>query len=285
MSWMTSGKKATTRWKDQDDTRQEKFWLLPDRYWMPKDSKRVVVWVDEDGVAVREHSVRIDGKRREVVTCSSDEEGAHANCCQKLGRERGEYARVLVWTVVDTSEWQTKDGKTRRNELRMFSAKWNSSEKLLDRQAEYGLEYSVYRVRRYSQTFEPSVGSDFDFQKKVEDRVAFFNACYYKGTALSKLWDEAESDPLQMAKLKKLFQVKLNANGELLREVVPFNYSVVLAPPSAADIDAIAVKAQAMKGGYGGAPMGNGNDGFGSMNDFGSATAGPDGFSDADIPF
>jgi hypothetical protein len=292
MSWMSSGSKAVTRWRDEDSTRSEKFWLKPDRYWMPKDTKKVLVWVDEDGVAIREHAVRTEGHRREYVTCSSGEQGAHAHCCQKLGREKGEYYRLLVWTIVDTTEFTTKEGKTRRNEIRLFPAKWNSSEKILDRQNDYGLEYSVFRVRRYNQTFEPSVGSDFDFQKKVEDRAAFFNACFYKGEALSKIWDAAEEDALAMERLKKLFQVKFDPSGKLIREVVPFNYSVVLAPPSAQEIDALALKAQAARGGYQsnqsnnfGSSTPGSNNNFGTMDDFKTGIAGPDGFSDADIPF
>ena len=245
MSWYTKG---TNNLPENDNSgggdgagKIGSLWP-PKRIWMPKNSQREIVFVDDDSFNINEHNPKMDGHWKNWLTCVK---GVYdpAVCCELL--EDAGYKRYLVgmFTVVDTDEWTSNKGVQYQYEVKLLPAKYHTLQKLAGKKEDSEADGrtmagSVYRVKRYDNSKSPSCGDDFDFRREA-DMAKLFTLARFNNTPLSELWDDAEKDPELRDTLTKIFNFgQLLDDEPLPRKIVPFNYLELLKPKSPDEVKA-----------------------------------------------
>ena len=218
-SWFDTGFEAVGNTVEKNDAARDAG-FGPSRYWMPPDTEKKLVFIDDVPVAVYEHNPKLNGSFRNWITCDNDV------CCEELGADSRYYVGFL--TVVDMDKWTDKKGREHQFELRLYPAKSKTLKKLKRRQEKAGISLKVVDVVR-EDVKSPNVGDSFEFGRDA-DAEKLFEVALYNGTPLTKLWVEAAADAYKMEALKKVFQLEFNADGDLVEKVVPFNYYEVLKP-------------------------------------------------------
>jgi hypothetical protein len=146
---------------------------IPRRYWIPAGGTGCVTFLDgdlKDGVLdipyCWEHQVMMNGHRRNWFVCTQDEEPCPI-CEAASGGDRSQYVGYL--TVIDHSEWKSKDNVVYKDQVRLFAAKKDTVKLLqgyaVKRGGLRGCKFDVVRVGDKS----ASVGSGFDFTEKYTD--------------------------------------------------------------------------------------------------------------------
>jgi len=198
----------------------------PHRLWIPGGASKDIVWCDDEPVCIHEHNPKMNGNYRNWLTC---QQGVYDEvvCCQKIGPKGRYYVGYL--TGVDCSEWKDQRGNTHQYEMRLVPMKLRSLKKFRrkkdDRGSMVGTMWSMHREDDNA----ASIGDDWDFQRDV-DMEKMFDYVNYRGSLLSEMWEQAEGDPEQMARVLRIFQIKPDEEGKLPRIIPPFNYMEVLKP-------------------------------------------------------
>ena len=127
------------------------------RFWMPNDSDRIITFVDGPTVMCQgqeiktpfmyqEYQIKINGNWRNWFT-------RHPDPSHDILAQRGERAaKVAAFTVIDHSEYKSKDGSTHKDEVRLYVVKrsqpiWKQIEKLLARHGSLkGMSFEVSRM-------------------------------------------------------------------------------------------------------------------------------------------
>lgn len=139
------------------------------RYWMPKGSeKRIVFLTEEPKIIYYEHQIKIGDSYRNFATCMA----MSGKPCPLCDMDVQKY-QAAAFTIIDTSKFQDKEGKEKKNTKRLFIAKNNTWEKLVRqyrRRKEAGekLRGAAYLVARGKDDKSPSVGEDFEFIGMVD---------------------------------------------------------------------------------------------------------------------
>jgi hypothetical protein len=127
----------------------------------PEESKRVI-FIDDSPVMVEEHQVWEDG-RPKFFTCLKMFEEPCPLC-----RRKHRPSSVGYYTIIDRSEWKDRQGKSHKNERKLFGAKMKALRKLRRLSKEcgglIGVEFKIYR----DGSDDPTTGSDFTMVKKHE---------------------------------------------------------------------------------------------------------------------
>jgi hypothetical protein len=178
------------------EERQKNF---VNRFWLPADSSTRIVFLDDNPPIIEEHQLQIDGDWRNWVTCLRMV-GDSCPVCDNLDSKA---YTVGFYTVLDMSEWKDKQGKTHKNEMKLFPAKFKTLQVLKRLSAKRGsLEGCVFDVSR-STSDAPNTGDVFDFETKItKEEILALNP-----------------------------------------EAKPFNYAEILEPRAAGDIMALLKKA------------------------------------------
>lgn len=226
MSWYNQGYTGIAREQERQDELQG-----PQRFYVPADKQKEIVFIDDDPFCVYEHNPKIGGSFRNWITCL---QGANDDvaCCKILGPNSRYYCGYL--TIVDCSKWLDQKGNEHQYELRLIQAKMRTLKKFERKKADRGaLAGSLFRVSRDDDR-SPSCGDDFEHLKEGDLEKLFEVACY-RGEKLSALWKEAEEKPESMARIRKTFQVE-PVDGQLPRVIPQFNYLQVLKPKGPTDL-------------------------------------------------
>lgn len=142
---------------------EEKQKNYVNRFWLPADSNAKIVFLDDNPPIIEEHQLQIDGDWRNWFTCLRMV-GEACPICENLDNKA---YTVGFYTIIDTSEWKDKSGKTHKNELKLFPAKFKTLQVLKRLSAKRGsLEGCVFEVYR-STTDAPNTGDVFDFEEKL----------------------------------------------------------------------------------------------------------------------
>lgn len=181
---------------------------------------------------IHEHNPKMNGHWRNWMTCLKgiyDE----AVCCSVLGANTRYY--VGYFTVVDCSEWTDKKGNKYQYEIKLLGAKLKTLKKLRrkrdDRGSLIGCLFHTYREDSQS----PSVGDEFEFKREA-DMEKLYDLVNLKGKSLKELFEQAASDADVMKRLKRTFELNMDADGKIVPELVKFNYIELLAPKKPADM-------------------------------------------------
>lgn len=225
MSWYNQGFDGMAR----EEARQQAS-QTPNRFWVPVGERREVVFVDDDPMSIYEHNPKLNGSWRNWMTCLKDIEDPCPAC--DIFQEKSRYY-VGYLTCVDVTKWVDKKGNAHQFELSFFAAKLGSMKKLKRKiedakEAERSFAGSLYRSSRDTDK-EPSSGSELEYIRPA-DMGKLFDMVMYRGKKLSEMFDKAEQNPQTLEGLKKLFQLKFDANGKIIREIPAFNYMQCLHP-------------------------------------------------------
>lgn len=179
------------------------------RFWLHKDTEAKCIFIDNPMFFFSEHSLELLGKFGNFFTCLADFD----DCPLCLDGDSARYA--VAATVIDTSKYETEDGKVFRNQRKLFVAIAEARKNLLKLVAKKGgdIAYSIIDVARGSAQGEPNTGQNFDFVKKANRKAI--------GKWLADQW----------RKEGKQFTVQ-----DLAKFLTPFDYPKVFAPKSASEL-------------------------------------------------
>jgi hypothetical protein len=151
---------AFTEKEKEAEERQKNY---VNRFWLPADSSARIVFLDDNPPIIEEHQLQIDGDWRHWFTCLRMI-GEACPICDSLDNKP---YTVGFYTIIDMSEWKDKSGKTHKNELKLFPAKFKTLQVLKRLSAKRGsLEGCVFEVSR-STSDAPNTGDVFDFETKL----------------------------------------------------------------------------------------------------------------------
>ena len=138
------------------------------RFWMPADSEKSVVFLTEDPFIYLEHNWKEGSSYRNWATCLDPLGEPCAHC------DRGDNKyQAAAFTVVDCSPWTDKEGKEHRFTKRLLIAKsgvWEKIERKRRSLKEDGhtLRGAAFKIYRGKDSKSPSVGEDFEFRKMID---------------------------------------------------------------------------------------------------------------------
>jgi len=178
MSWFATGYDAIV----EEDTRKKDASRVS-RFWMPQDAEKVVTFVDDDTTprevihdgqkyklevpfVVKEHQMQLNGHWRNFFTCLRP----MGQTCPICENSDSRASQVAVYTVIDHSEWEDRNGTKHKDELKLYVVKTSSSTyKLLQKLASKrkGLRGCTVTISRLGDK-SPNVGNSYDFEEKVE---------------------------------------------------------------------------------------------------------------------
>jgi len=224
-SWYDTGFDGMKREEDRIATMSG-----PQRVWIPPQSSKELVFLDDDPVCIHEHCPKMNGHYRNWITCLN---GVYDDvaCCEILST-KGRYY-VGYFSVIDCSAWTDKKGNKYQYEQKLLPAKLKTLKKLKRKREDRGtLVGCLFKVHREDEK-SPVCGDEFDFQREA-DMDKLFQLANYKGKRIAELFSKAGADD-GLKKLMRLFQVEVH-DGEIAPRLVPFNYVEILAPKPSKDV-------------------------------------------------
>jgi len=215
----------------------------PRRYFMKKNDRKQLIWVDENPACVHEFNPKLNGSWTNWFTSPKsdpnypDMESAMGTINKYLGGKYKDYY-VGYFTVVDCTEWKGKDNKKNRYELKLFPAKMGSLKLIQSRIEDFGgIAGKAINVRRTDEEKSPACGNVFDFEKEI-DMTKLWDHVMYQGKLIKDLFAEALENDTKRATLTRTFNFKRGENGVLIPGVPTFNYMSLLKPKTPAELRA-----------------------------------------------
>jgi hypothetical protein len=209
----------------------------PRRFWMKAGERKRVLFVDSplDASPIDEYALPLNGDWRQTEYLTT----TRLPSCPLLQRFKGDYRHMVAYcTVVDVDGYVSKTGEAKGYQVMLYPVKPKQYQKHVeDLQDDGPVNGQLTLVRRV--TSDDARSGEIKKREEAVDMAAAFPFCNYQGRLLSEWWDEADANPAAREKLLETFSARIGADGKLVREVVPFNYEVLLAPKSAAEIAAI----------------------------------------------
>lgn len=163
------------------------------RFWLPRGSKRRILFVDENPFRFWEHNYyteELGWRNYEVCTLPL---GKCAFCEMNISKS---YVGFL--TIIDLDGWTDRSGRSHKNEKLLIPLKTEGLEILKIKKEKYGLARCIYEVYRLDTENSKASGDSFEFLEKVDDE-----------------------------KLKELLNVK---DEDFQKLLVPFNYEELFKP-------------------------------------------------------
>lgn len=165
VAWMRKGKEGQ-QWFD--NLKHERS-NSPFRFWLRPDTSAELVFLDGEGMYIREHNMKIHGKFGNFFTCIRD--FAPCPLCQMPDKTPGRYSSpVVAFTVIDLTGYVDKEGKQIRNVKRLLVLRKEVAEKLIKKaQSRKVDDLTGWAVRftRYNEQ-EANTGEDIEFLQKVD---------------------------------------------------------------------------------------------------------------------
>lgn len=160
----------TFKEKEKEIEARQKDYI--NRLWLPAEGTAKIVFLDDNPPIIEEHQVQIDGDWRNWFTCLRML-GQECPICDGLDNKP---STVGFYTVLDMTEWKDKQGKTHKNELKLFAAKFKTLQVMKRLSSKRGsLEGCVFEVYR-SNSDAPNTGDVFDFEGKLsKDEILELN--------------------------------------------------------------------------------------------------------------
>lgn len=164
MSWYFEGNEGWEKSKKEDAANRARSGS-PLRFFQPKDTATRLVWLDTPGFFVYEHNFLINGSWHNYRTCPNKEDNCPA-CQNGVGR-----SFICVSTVIDTSEWEDREGRKRKCVKKLFVAKGTAKERLADQigYQEGNLRGCVFEVKRGGGSRECATGEGFHFLGRLTE--------------------------------------------------------------------------------------------------------------------
>jgi len=134
----------------------------PRRFWLNVGKSAKVTFLDGAGFFVFEHNLKLDGRWGNFFTCRKD----FSECPVCDAGHKPSY--VAVFTVIDHSQYEGKDGKVYKNQKKLLVLKSGVLPKVSRKRDQAGgdLTYSLMMFSRDGQK-EANTGEDVEFLKKL----------------------------------------------------------------------------------------------------------------------
>lgn len=163
--WFQSGNAGFQRKHQMDAAAALKKERAVPRFFLKAKEEAVLIFVDDTGIFINEHNLKIDGRWGNFVTCTKE----FKPCPVCDGDRRSTYTGYF--TVIDTREFEIKSGpnqgKKIKNRKILYPAKGAALAILEELKGKYGsLVGRAFKVRRTSDT-DPNCGRDFDHIGKM----------------------------------------------------------------------------------------------------------------------
>ena len=175
MSW------AKTGWGGLDEAEKQVQEAArergPRRFWMPAETSKRILFLDDQPFGFFEHAVKLDGHWRNFFVCLS-RNGIADSCAIDQVRAQNLYY-IGFLTVVDFSAWTNDRGETFQYDCKLYGAKLGSKDKpgilkklrrLKERHG--GLTGKVFDVYRGGGKTE-AVGDEFSLVESIDPRQIF----------------------------------------------------------------------------------------------------------------
>ena len=166
--WYSTGK---TGYENAQRIQEEvKHQYGPSRFWLKPGGSAKVTFLDTEGFYFHEHNLKLNGKWGNHFTCLKD----FSECPLCDSGDRSGY--VCAYTIIDHSEYETKQGKKIKNQKRLLVVRPAVMNKLARRREslEGNLQYGLFLFTRDGEQ-ECSTGEDIEFIKRLnaKDLVKF----------------------------------------------------------------------------------------------------------------
>lgn len=181
MNWFRTGesaKKALVREQARREelSKQQSTGDRVFRFYLPSKTTTKLTFLDAPThpqgftfpFIFKEHQIKMNGSWRNWFTCLAvvGEGGIRQRC--PLCEDGDTPTIVSAYTVIDHSEWE-KDGKTHKDEIKLFVCKMVTHEKLEAQMAKRGtLRGAQYEVTRGSGDKSANCGDTFDFEGFID---------------------------------------------------------------------------------------------------------------------
>lgn len=158
--WYKSGEAGYEEAKRKQEEAKNAYG--PMRFWLKPGTSAKVTFLDTEGFYFSEHNLKVDGKWGNYYTCMKD----FSECPLCDMGDRPSY--VCAYTIIDHSEFETKQGKKIKNQKRLLVVKPAVMNKLARRREtlEGNLQYGLFLFSRDGAQ-ECSTGEDIEFIKRL----------------------------------------------------------------------------------------------------------------------
>lgn len=137
----------------------------PNRFWLKVGSSAKVTFLDTEGFYFHEHDLQINGKWGNHFTCLKD----FSECPLCDAGHRSGY--VCAYTIIDHSEYETKNGGKVKNQKKLLIVRPAVINKLSRRREtlEGNLTHGLFLFTRDSKD-ECRTGEDIEFVKRLDPK-------------------------------------------------------------------------------------------------------------------
>lgn len=223
LAFVKRGAQAKATMEQEDKRREQAMKGGVQRFWLPQDKPNSITFLDGnlvDGMLdipfLYEHQINMNGSWRNWFICTQDSEP----CPICEGDNKPYYAGFL--TVIDHSEYKTKDGLTHKDTVKLFVAKRDTIKQLqLMATKRGGLRGCTFDVLRTGDK-SPSVGSTFDFTEKLTDQQLKAKFKVSDPMDYNKLFTEAYMPAKELRKLG-FGSMAGPVGGEAADDDIPFD--------------------------------------------------------------
>lgn len=153
MSWYSQGQEAVVKQVEMYEERKKN--RAPNRLWLPPNTSRGVIFLDEEGFSFMEHNVK-NGNRWEQFTCLGPNNG-----CPICAAGDKPY-QITVFSIIDLSEWADKKGVIHKNEKIIHALKATNAFSLLEKKKRWGGLIGTQVIVTRKDDKDSSAGSDFE---------------------------------------------------------------------------------------------------------------------------
>ena len=143
---------------------------------MPKGQEKVVIFLTEGNKSpiLWEHQFKLGGKWTNWCTCCKPL-GVQCALCKWADTHNGSFNRYkgAFFTIIDTTEFEAKDGTKKKNLKKLLVAKKDTVDILKRKwqtrvEAGEGMRGAMFKIYRPNSDKSCSVGEDFEFVKMVD---------------------------------------------------------------------------------------------------------------------
>ena len=162
MTWFNTGVQAVEKEaKRNEEQRNNK---APRRIWLPANSEKKVIYLDDEGFSFYEHSYEQGGNSYNYHTCPGKASG-----CPHCASGKKPYL-LTVYTVIDKSEYKDKTGAVHANEKRVHALKVDSALALARKSQRWGGLKGKEVVIARKGPKDAAAGSDFEANTNKDDK-------------------------------------------------------------------------------------------------------------------
>lgn len=162
MTWFKKGEEGLKEKKKLDKVAELKKEKNVPRFWLKKNEKAKIIFLDDDGFYCYVHQLNINGSWNNFVTCP-----AETRPCPIC--ESGERATFCAhYSIIDLRSYTKNDGTKVKYSKKILPAKSSAIHRLYDLKKKHGsLVGMLIEVTRYEN--DPNCGGTFEVIGKVKD--------------------------------------------------------------------------------------------------------------------